>query len=253
MVTINGIKFGDGIPKICVPIVEVNEADILAEALKIKNLDCHVVEWRIDFYENVFDFVSVNHILPKIKTALGDKLLLVTFRTKQEGGQKEIDANTYKELMKIIADSKAADIIDVELFMGDDLFKEIVQYAHENECYVIASNHDFHKTPKFDEIVNRLVRMKELCADISKIAVMPESNEDVAELLKATAFIKDNHKDITVVSMSMGKIGAISRIAGQIFGSAMTFATVDKPSAPGQIQIDKLSVIMKELDEIYGD
>lgn len=251
MVTINGIEFGKGVPKICIPIVEKTKENILKEADKIKETKCQVVEWRIDFFEEVFDREAVVKLLPKLKIAIGeDKLLLVTFRTKAEGGQLFIEAEKYEALLSSVIESKSADLVDVEMFIGDELVKRLVAKAHENTCYIIASNHDFEKTPECDEIVKRLVRMKELDADISKIAVMPNSMEDVTKLLMATAIMKDKYSDITTVTMSMGGKGAISRVAGEIFGSAMTFGIIDKPSAPGQIQVDKLEQIMNNISEL---
>ena len=251
MVTINNIDFGAGIPKVCVPIVEKNEKSILEEALRISQVSCQVVEWRIDFFDEVYDFERVGEVLKKLKAALGSKkVLLVTFRTKGEGGQKDITPEIYQVMLEKVIESKDADLVDVELFIGDDIFIRLVQKAKDNGCHIIASNHDFNKTPSCDEIVSRLVKMKEMGADISKIAVMPECMEDVTTLLKATAIMKDNHRDITVVTMSMGSLGMISRVAGQVFGSAMTFGIIDKPSAPGQVEIGKLQEVMKNINEL---
>ena len=248
MVVINGIEFGKGIPKICIPIVERTKESILAEAAKIKDTKCQVVEWRIDFFEEVFDEEVVVKLLPKLKLAIGeDKVLLVTFRTEAEGGQLYIETAKYELLLSKVIESKSADLVDVEMFVGDEIVRRLVFKAKENNCFIIASNHDFEKTPGCDEIVKRLVKMKELGADISKIAVMPNSMEDVTKLLMATAIMKDKYSDITTVTMSMGGKGAISRVAGQVFGSAMTFGIIDKPSAPGQIHVDKLEQIMNNI------
>ncbi len=251
MVTINGIEMGAGIPKICIPIVEVTEENIIREASRIRQASCDVVEWRIDFYESVFDLVKVKEVLPKIREAVGDKkILLVTFRTKSEGGQKDISLECYEQLIEAILESGCANLVDIELFIDESVFKRLVEKAKAKKCFVIASNHDFAKTPECEEIVARLLKMYELGADISKIAVMPQRMEDVAELLKATTIMKDKHSEVTTVTMSMGKMGMISRIAGEIFGSAMTFGILDKPSAPGQVEIGKLQEIMKNINEL---
>ena len=44
-----------------------------------------------------------------------------------------------------------------------------------------------------------------------------------------------------VVTMSMSKLGAVSRITGEVFGSALTFGTVGEASAPGQIPVKQLT------------
>ena len=148
-----------------------------------------------------------------------------------------------------MAKSKLVDIVDVELFTGDEFVKEMIEVAHENGVKVIMSNHDFFKTPSKEEIVSRLCKMQELGADIVKIALMPEKEEDVLTVLSATLDMKKNHAKVPVVTMSMGGKGVISRVAGEIFGSDMTFGAVNKVSAPGQLEVGKLVEILKTLHE----
>lgn len=88
------------------------------------------------------------------------------------------------------------------------------------------SNHDFHKTPAQEDIIYRLRRMQDLGADLPKIAVMPQSPQDVLTLLSATLTMKEKYATQPLITMSMGKIGSVSRVTGRLFGSAMTFGTV---------------------------
>lgn len=104
---------------------------------------------------------------------------------------------------------------------------------------VIASNHDFDRTPDIKEMVRRLCRMEELGADVAKLAVMPVGKRDVLDLLQAT-LEADERLAIPVITMSMGSLGACSRICGRITGSAMTFASVGEGSAPGQIPVEQM-------------
>lgn len=78
---------------------------------------------------------------------LGNIPLLLTFRTKKEGGEKAIDTKDYKELNLRAAKTGYVDFIDVEIFTGDDVVREIIDGAHAAGVKVIASNHDFFKTP----------------------------------------------------------------------------------------------------------
>ena len=88
-----------------------------------------------------------------------------------------------------------------------------------------------------------------LGADIAKIAVMPRNSSDVIELLSATNEMNQKCREIPIITMSMSGIGVLSRVAGEIFGSAVTFGAVRKPSAPGQIGIGDLNSILKVLHE----
>ena len=109
------------------------------------------------------------------------------------------------------------------------------------------SNHDFDKTPSFDEITGRLIGMKKLGADVAKLACMPNSAKDVLTLLSATESVKSQYPDEPIITMSMGKLGAISRISGEIFGSALTFGSAKKASAPGQLEVTTLQQILRAL------
>ena len=99
---------------------------------------------------------------------------------------------------------------------------------------------------KTEELIRRLTRMQEMGADVAKIAVMPQSREDVMTLMEAT-MEADHSLDIPVVTMSMGRLGVLSRLAGTLTGSAMTFASVGEASAPGQIPIEQMRVFCQLL------
>ena len=47
--------------------------------------------------------------------------------------------------------------------------------------------------------------------------------------------------------MSMGALGAVSRLAGETFGSAMTFANPGQASAPGQVSLDIVNEVLNAL------
>ena len=94
-----------------------------------------------------------------------------------------------------------------------------------------------------EELVSRA---QEMGADVAKIAVMPQSREDVMTLMEAT-MEADHSLDIPVVTMSMGRLGVLSRLAGTLTGSAMTFASVGEASAPGQIPIEQMRVFCQLL------
>ena len=98
---------------------------------------------------------------------------------------------------------------------------------------MIASHHDFDATPD-DRILRMLMeQMQQGGADVAKLAVMPQSADDVVRLLKLTNDMKQKYPTLPVVTMSMGALGVVSRMAGEIFGSCITFGAVGETSAPG--------------------
>ena len=243
-VKVRNIEIGAGIPKICVPIVGVTREEILAAAENIKSTKADVVEWRVDWYENIFDFTKTEATMQALREVLGEMPILFTFRTSKEGGEKAIETEAYVELNQNAAKTGLVDLVDVEAFTGDDVVKSVVEIAHENGVKVIASNHDFHKTPAKEEIVSRLRKMQELGADIPKIAVMPQNKKDVLTLLAATEEMVSEYADRPIITMSMSGTGVISRLCGEVFGSALTFGAVGKVSAPGQMRIEDLTTVL---------
>ena len=243
-VEVRNVKIGDGIPKICVPVVGKTKEEILSQASKILALSADVVEWRVDWYDDVFDAEKVEETLKELRTVLGEMPVLFTFRTSKEGGEKSIETETYAALNKAAAKSRLVDLIDVEAFTGDEVVKEVIDFAHECGVKVVASNHDFDKTPDKEEIVKRLCKMQELGADIPKIAVMPQNKKDVLTLLSATEEMTRCYADRPVITMSMAGTGVISRLCGEVFGSALTFGAAGKASAPGQMAVEDLKTVL---------
>ena len=243
-IKVREIEIGAGAPKIIVPIVGVTKEDILNEAKTFDSIPVDVVEWRVDWFEHVFEFDKVEDVLKELRTALGNIPLLLTFRTKKEGGEKAIDTKDYKELNLRAAKTGYVDFIDVEIFTGDDVVREIIDGAHAAGVRIIASNHDFFKTPAKSDIIYRLRKMQDMGADILKIAVMPQSKRDVLTLLCATEEMVTDYADRPIITMSMAGTGVISRLCGEVFGSSMTFGAAKKASAPGQMGVNDLNTVL---------
>ena len=248
-VKIRNIEIGSGLPKICAPIIGATKEDILVEAENMGSLPVDIAEWRVDWFENVFDFSKVKDTLKDLRAVLGETPLLMTFRTSNEGGEKSIKPDDYAELVIRAAETGYVDLVDVEVFIGTDIVKEIIAGAHNAGVKVIGSNHDFNKTPDKDEIVERLRKMQDLGVDIPKIAVMPKDIKDVITLLTATEEMYREFADRPIVTVSMSETGVLSRICGEAFGSAITFGAAKNVSAPGQMEVNDLSIALKFLHE----
>lgn len=243
--TVGGVVFGEGRPKIIVPIVGKNEQEILEAASDIKTIDCDLVEWRIDFFDKVEEQGEVSELSKKIRKII-NRPLLVTFRTKKEGGVLELSDNKYFEVYNEVVENGNIDLLDVELFMPVEEVSALIEKAHANNVKIVMCNHDFDKTLERDEIVNRLTTMSEKGADICKIAVMPNSNKDVITLLDATRIAKEKINK-PLITMSMGALGMISRVSGEVFGSTATFGAAKQSSAPGQVPVAQLREILDTL------
>lgn len=246
-VKIRNIKIGTQKPKVCVPIVEITKENILLAANNLMNLKWDIVEWRIDFYQDCFDYLKVIEVLKELRNIFNNKVILVTFRTQKEGGNKTISEEEYLNLYENIALSKLADIIDVEVFNDFNTVK-LIDTIHQHGLKVIGSNHDFNETYSSQEIVERLLKMEAMNCDICKIAMMPLSFEDVLTLMWATSETKEKI-NVPIVTMSMGKIGMMSRLLGEVTGSCITFGAANKTSAPGQINVEELNIVLDIIHE----
>lgn len=245
IVSIRNTHIGEGIPKIIIPLMGKNMNQLLLEINTIKQAKPDIVEWRVDVLEDIDHIDIVKEILSAVREALFPIPLLFTFRSFREGGNKIIEDTYYKKLLEEIVQTTEVDLIDVELF--SPYVNEIVETAKANGVYIVMSNHDFDKTPVKEEIIWRLQKMQELGAHIPKIAVMPKNPNDVLTLLDATYTMKSLYADRPIITMSMASTGVISRLAGEIFGSAATFGSGMEASAPGQLPASKLRKILETL------
>lgn len=246
-VNVRGCRIGEGRPKVILPIVERAEAAILERAAQFSTLQADCVEWRVDHFDDARTPGAVARCLAKLRVALKDKLLLVTFRTKTEGGEQALSHPEYLAFLSLILDTDCADLLDIEFFTAGADLPLLVEQAHTAGVPVVCSSHDFAKTPPRAELVARMVQMQQAGADLPKVAVMPQSRTDVLELLAATAEMADLHPETPVITMSMGTLGAVSRLAGEAFGSAMTFANPGQASAPGQVSLDIVNEVLDAL------
>ena len=243
MLTVRNITFGKGAPKICIPIMPKCYEDIQKEIEGLQGLPYEVIEWRMDHYTNILDINEAVKAITLIRKLLQDTVLLSTFRTSKEGGEQSATNAQYVTLNKAIIHTHLTDLLDVECFTGDLEVKEIVEYAHQNNVYIVMSNHDFKATPSYDEIVRRLTLMDQMGADIPKIALMPQTKKDVLNVLLATDTVANTiHKPL--ITMSMSAKGVVSRLVGESFGSCLTFGAAKVASAPGQINAKDLKVVL---------
>ncbi|ENV03286.1 catabolic 3-dehydroquinate dehydratase [Acinetobacter sp. NIPH 817] len=231
--------------KTIVPITAKTKEQALAQAQVIANTaDADLAEFRIDllsFASETKQVIALGHELKKI---LGNKPMIATIRTKNEGGQLEISDADYGKSYQAYLKNPFMDWLDVEMFRDQKVVSEIVQKAHQKKVLVVMSNHDFQKTPSQDEIEKRLLKQDQMGADILKIAVMPKSKQDVFTLMNATLKVSQQTTK-PLLTMSMGQLGTISRVATANMGGSYSFGMIGEASAPGQIDVTKLKQILK--------
>jgi 3-dehydroquinate dehydratase-1 len=236
-------------PVICLPLVAKEKSELLRQAEELKQFDPDLVEWRIDGYENVEDVDDSLSALQALREKIGNIPLIFTCRIDVEGGLKQISAAIRLRLMQATIGSGLLDLVDVEMCNEAAFIENIKDTAKRNGTRLIFSYHNFDQTPDEASIIDKLVQAQEMGADIAKVAVMPRDYKDVLVLLSATLKARTEYLKIPIITMSMGPEGGVTRLAGGLFGSDLTFAIGQEASAPGQIPIGALRQAMAVL---YG-
>ncbi|WP_418654801.1 type I 3-dehydroquinate dehydratase [Acinetobacter beijerinckii] len=231
--------------KTIVPITAKTKEQAIAQAKVIAaNQDADLAEFRIDLLDFAADSKQVIALGHELKNVLGDKPMIATIRTHNEGGKLTISDADYGKTYQAYLKQPFMDMLDVEMFRDQQVVKNTVKLAHDKKVLIVMSNHDFQKTPSEYEIVKRLLKQDELGADILKIAVMPQSKQDVFTLMNATLKVSQQSKK-ALLTMSMGKLGTISRIATANMGGSFSFGMIGEASAPGQIDVTQLKQFLK--------
>lgn len=247
-IKIKKYTIGMGRPLICVPIVESEREQICQVARQAVGQGAEVLEWRMDWFAQIEQWSEIEQILYELAEICQETILLCTFRSKDQGGERQLAEAEYIELMQNVARSGYADLLDLEVLECRNA-SAVIKRLHQAGQRIIGSQHYFSHTPETAQMRQELLQIREAGADIGKLAVMPQNSMDVLRLLEATVQIKESCPDYPLVTMAMGGLGTVSRISGQIFGSCMTFASLGKTSAPGQLPLADVTEILEKISE----
>jgi 3-dehydroquinate dehydratase-1 len=250
-ITIRGLTLGAGRTKIIVPLCEGEPGALLAAAAAAGESRADLAEWRVDALDGARDAAALAALAPAVRAALNGKPLLITCRTRGEGGGYTGNPAQYAALVRALCAGGAADLIDIELCAGEEIVRALGAEARARGVAAVVSSHDFSATPPVPEMTERLRRMEALGADMAKLAVMPRCRADAAALLEATA-LAAAQMQIPLITMSMGAAGAVTRVCGEAFGSAATFAALGRESAPGQPALDTALDLVSRLHACLG-
>lgn len=229
--------------KICIPIMATSLEESIIEARKTTEMKCDMLEWRMDCIEGKIRRDSFINAWNEIRMAAGNRPVIVTLRTKTQGGKKELSVSEYNAaLRKIISEIKPA-YIDIELVgSGSDAnVRMLAVMAKKRGIGVIVSYHDLSFTEEARDIELLLCRMKYIGADIPKVAFTPNSEEDVEKLIRGASLAHDKIGDL--IAISMGELGQKTRKEGDSIGSCINFVKpvgsgYDENSNTGQMEIE---------------
>lgn len=222
--------------KIVVPIMPESIADV--EAIDLERLaDADLIEWRADFLPKD----DILRVAPAVFEKFVGREVIFTIRTKNEGGHIELSDQEYVALIKEVAALYQPDFIDFEYYSHQAVFEEMLEFPN-----LVLSYHNFEETPEnYMEIMSELTS---LSPAVVKIAVMPQTEQDVLDVMNYTRGFKTLNAEQSYATISMGKLGMLSRLAGALTGSFWTYASLDEASASGQIALATLKKFLEVLE-----
>lgn len=241
VVAVRGVVLGQGRPKVIVPLMPTTSAEVPAAVAALDGQPVDLIEWRVDHVADPELAVGVGVAL-RTETGLP---LLTTYRTDREGGLGALPDTEYAALLQRLVRLDLADAVDVEYRRDADAVRIVIEAAHRAGLPVVTSFHDFGATPNEAELLTILGEQAAAGGDVLKIAVTPTTPVDVATLLSASARAADLYPGRALLTISMGPLGLVSRVAAETFGSCATFATVGQASAPGQIPVGELVPLLE--------
>ena len=203
-----------------------------------KELGADILEIRIDLLD-IKDLKDARQVIERVKSTT--KLpCIVTNRSQTEGGRWA--GSEEDRIALLLGVLSFVDAVDIELSSDDIMLNLLIAKARTSEKTVIISSHDFAATPTVAEMKKMLDESFKLGADIAKLAVMPNSRQDVLDLLQVTLDAKE-----PVCTISMGDMGIHTRIVAPFYGSVLIYGSVNNAVAPGQLKVDELKAAMEML------
>ncbi|HEU2962152.1 TPA: type I 3-dehydroquinate dehydratase [Streptococcus pneumoniae] len=201
-------------------------------------LDADIIEWRADYLPKE----AILQVAPAIFEKFAGRELVFTLRTRSEGGEIDLSPEEYIHLIKEVAQFYQPDYIDFEYYSYKDVFEEMLDFPN-----LVLSYHNFQETP--ENMMEILSEFTILNPKLVKVAVMAHTEQDVLDLMNYTRGFKTLNPEQEYVTISMGKVGKVSRITADVTGSSWSFASLDEVSAPGQISLASMKKIREILDE----
>ncbi|HGL8039433.1 TPA: type I 3-dehydroquinate dehydratase [Streptococcus pneumoniae] len=201
-------------------------------------LDADIIEWRADYLPKE----AILQVAPAIFEKFAGRELVFTLRTRSEGGEIDLSPEEYIHLIKEVAQFYQPDYIDFEYYSYKDVFEEMLDFPN-----LVLSYHNFQETP--ENMMEILSELTILNPKLAKVAVMAHTEQDVLDLMNYTRGFKTLNPEQEYVTISMGKVGKVSRITADVTGSSWSFASLDEVSAPGQISLASMKKIREILDE----
>lgn len=249
VVCIGEAALGEGMPKICVPVMGKSLDEIRKAARRAGESGADLIELRIDSLSPMPDGDAAKEACRAAAEA--SRLpILFTLRTARDGGPGSTDGEAYEALLTEMARSGLCQAIDCELSVGEAAFSRIASAAHAAGIPVVGSSHEFGDIGEVSRAGEWLRAQHALGADVLKAAVMAKDRVQTMEL--ALEMVRAcGELGAPYIAIVMGRDGVLTRTACECLGSCLTFGTAGVASAPGQMDAKKLRGVLSAIHEAY--
>lgn len=200
---------------ICIPIIAETTEKALADMARARAF-ADLIEIRADYIHDL-DLAKILASKPKP--------VIITITPENESGKFTGTEAERTALLRQAVDL-GADYIDISINCPE--LKSLISYCKNTKS--IVSYHNYQETPA--DIFDTCQKLAATGADIIKIATFANK---LSDNLKIFDLFRKSSKEI--IALCMGEKGELSRILGPIYGSFLTFGSLEagKESAPGQI------------------
>jgi 3-dehydroquinate dehydratase I len=200
----------------------VDSPGAMRSARRLKAGEVDFLEWRADCLGGqIFDSPTP---------------WIVTVRHPSEGGANRLSVVQRRALALEIL--PRATILDVEVRSMPQML-EVITAARGAHVGILASFHNFQKTPTTARLQETIQRAYDIGADAVKIATVTESASDMARLLALF-----ERAPLPLAVMGMGRLGMASRIALATAGSVLNYGWIDRPNVSGQWSVRELQSLL---------
>ncbi|MBQ5464227.1 MAG: type I 3-dehydroquinate dehydratase [Fibrobacter sp.] len=202
---------------------------------------CEILEIRYDF----FDESEWQTLAARVRKIIPNVILLGTIRLRRDGGTFSNARAVERPALwkKILEAPDVPEWLDLERDCLHD-YDELRELATPRGVKILVSEHNFTRIPSDLELKNYLTDAKRVKADGIKIAAMSNSDDDCTRLYK---FAKKAKGFKLVAAFGMGETGKLSRVWSLKEGANLTYGSIGKAAAPGQIDV---GLMRKAIDRL---
>lgn len=215
-------------------IVAAISEKIIENSARAVKLGADAIEIRLDMMNQS---ENMHETLSQVKESFNIPIIITNRRADEGGNWRASEYERIKILTRLLPD---ADAVDIEL--RAPLRDNVISEARRLGKTIIVSHHNFKRTPPPEELTRILEEEQSAGGNISKLAVMPQTPQDVLNLLQASL-----NATFPVCIIAMGELGRHTRAIASLYGSKLTYASISKSTAPGQLRVDKVREIMKTI------